>query len=115
MQSAFHRKQLATFGALMTSAIGSMLERWQHAVTHHHLLDVAEEMMRLTLRIVGQALFNIDLSDETGIVGQAFTALMAPFMDYIYHPATTRFSNATQSSYSAVHSYARRSCAGYYY
>ena len=70
----------------MTSAIGSMLERWQHAVTHHQPLDVAEEMMRLTLRIVGQALFNIDLSDETGIVGQAFTALMAPFMDYIYHP-----------------------------
>lgn len=29
MQPAFHRKQLATFGTLMTDATGAMLERWQ--------------------------------------------------------------------------------------
>lgn len=86
MQPAFHRKQLAAFGTLMTSATESLLEGWQQAVTHHQPLDVAVEMMRLTLRIVGHALFSIDLSDETDTVGQAFTALMTPFMDYIYHP-----------------------------
>ena len=86
MQPAFHRKQLATFGRLMTTATESMLERWQNAGASKQSLDVAEEMMRLTLRIVGQALFSIDLSDETDTVGQAFTALMTPLMDYIYHP-----------------------------
>jgi cytochrome P450 len=85
MQPAFHRKQLATFGRLMTGATGSMLERWQHTAGNQ-TLDVAEEMVRLTLQIVSQALFSIDLSDETDTVGQAFTALMVPFMDYIYHP-----------------------------
>ena len=86
MQPAFHRKQLATFGRLMTVATESMLERWQNAGASKQSIDVAEEMMRLTLRIVGQALFSIDLSDETDTVGQAFTALMTPLMNYIYHP-----------------------------
>jgi cytochrome P450 len=86
MQPAFHRKQLATFGQLMTDATQSLLERWQHASELHQSLDVAQEMMRLTLQIVGQSLFSIDLSDETDTVGQAFTALMTPLMDYIYHP-----------------------------
>jgi cytochrome P450 len=85
MQPAFHRKQLATFGALMTGATESMLERWQNAA-HDQPLDVSTEMMRLTLRIVGQALFSIDLSNEADTVGQAFTALMTPFTDYIYNP-----------------------------
>jgi cytochrome P450 len=86
MQPAFHRKQLAIFGTLMTDATGAMLERWQDTATREQPLDVSTEMMRLTLRVVGQALFSIDLSDETDIVGQAFTALMTPFTDYIYHP-----------------------------
>ena len=86
MQPAFHRKQLATFGRLMTVATESMLERWQNAAEGNQTLDVAAEMMRLTLQIVGQALFSIDLSDETDTVGLAFTALMTPLMDYIYHP-----------------------------
>jgi cytochrome P450 len=86
MQPAFHRKQLATFGTLMTGATVSMLERWQHAAEDNQTLDVSEEMMRLTLRVVGQALFSIDLSDESDTVSQAFTALLTPFTDYIFNP-----------------------------
>jgi cytochrome P450 len=86
MQPAFHRKQLATFGMLMTGATSSLLERWHNATTRDQPLDVAAEMMRLTLHIVGHALFSIDLSDETGTVGQAFTALLTSISDYIYQP-----------------------------
>ena len=86
MQPAFHRKQLATFGTLMTSATEAMLERWQHAVRSDQPLDVAAEMMRLTLRVVGQALFSVDLSDEADAVGQAFTALLTPLSDYLFNP-----------------------------
>ncbi len=86
MQPAFYRKQLATLGELMTGATAAMLERWQDAATREQSLDVSTEMMRLTLRVVGQALFSIDLSDEADTVGQAFTALLTPFSDYVYHP-----------------------------
>src|SRR5712691_5174805 len=85
MQPAFHRKQLATFGMLMTGATEAMLERWQNAA-HDQPLEVSTEMMRLTLRIVGQALFSIDLSNEADTVGQAFTALRTLLQSYIFRP-----------------------------
>ena len=86
MQPAFHRKQLATFGTLMTSATEALLERWQDVARSKQPLDVSTEMMRLTLRVVGQALFSIDLSNEADTVGEAFTALMTSISDYIFHP-----------------------------
>jgi cytochrome P450 len=66
MQPAFHRKQ-------------DFAERAQQ-------LDIAAEMLRLTLRIVGQALFNIDIGDEMHIVGQALTTVNKLLSDYIYAP-----------------------------
>lgn len=75
MQPAFHRQRLASFGQLMSDATLAMLDRWQMRAQREQPLDIADEMMRLTLRIVGQALFNIDLSNETDALGQSFTRL----------------------------------------
>jgi cytochrome P450 len=86
MQPAFHRKQLTTFGSLMTTATVDMQERWQSFVRDDQSVDIAVEMMRLTLRIVGQALFSIDLSNEASIVGQAFATIRTLLTDYIYNP-----------------------------
>lgn len=86
IQPAFHRKHLATFGALMTNATVAMLERWQGFAEDDQPLNVAAEMMRLTLSIVGQALFSIDLSNEANTVSQAFTAVNKLLIDYLYAP-----------------------------
>ncbi len=86
MQPAFHRKRLAAFGSLMTDATVMMLDQWQDFAEHAQQLDIAAEMLRLTLRIVGQALFNIDLSDETHIVSQALITVNKLLSDYIYAP-----------------------------
>jgi cytochrome P450 len=86
MQPAFHRKRLAAFGSLMTDATVMMLDQWQDFAERAQQLDIAAEMLRLTLRIVGQALFNIDLSDETGIVGQALITVNKLLSDYNYAP-----------------------------
>jgi cytochrome P450 len=86
MQPAFHRKRLAAFGTLMTSATVMMLDQWQAIAEGNQRLDVAAEMLHLTLRIVGQALFTIDLSDETHSVGQAVTTVNRLLSDYIYAP-----------------------------
>ncbi len=86
MQPAFHRKRLAAFGTLMTQATLAMLDRWQNFAGHDQPLDVGAEMLHLTLYIVGKALFNIDLSDETFIVGQAITTVNKLLSDYIYAP-----------------------------
>jgi cytochrome P450 len=86
MQPAFHRKRLAAFGRLMTDTTVMMLDQWQDSAERAQQLDIAAEMLRLTLRIVGQTLFNIDLSDETQIVGQAVTTVNKLLSDYIYAP-----------------------------
>src|SRR6266700_2650341 len=86
IQPAFHRKRLAAFGTLMTGATARMLDKWQGFAERDQSLDVAAEMLRLTLHIVSKALFDIDLSKETHIVGQAVTTVNELLSDYIYAP-----------------------------
>ncbi len=86
MQPAFHRTRLTTYGTLMTEATVAMLQRWQACSERGMPLHMAEEMMRLTLRIVGQALFTLDLSQEVGTVGYAVTTVLDLFGDYVFRP-----------------------------
>ena len=86
IQPAFHRKRLDALGSLMTDATVMMLDQWQDFAERAQQLDIAAEMLHLTLRIVGHALFNIDLSDETRIVGQALITVNKLLSDYIYAP-----------------------------
>src|SRR5215472_3726333 len=86
MQPAFHRSRLAALGTLMTEAIRDMLTGWQTAAEQEQPLEVGQEMLRLTLRILGQALFRVDLSDETNAIGQAFTELLMLLGEYVYLP-----------------------------
>jgi cytochrome P450 len=86
MQPAFHRTRIAAFGSLMTEATTALLARWQNVAECGQSLDMAEEMMRLTLRIIGQALFSVDLDDESDTVGQAFSTVLTLLGSYLYLP-----------------------------
>jgi cytochrome P450 len=86
MQPAFHRKRLAAFGTLITGTTVEMIERWQGFAEQGQPLDIAGEMMRLTLRIVGRSLFSIDLSNETETVGRAVTTLSTLMVEYMSVP-----------------------------
>jgi cytochrome P450 len=72
-QPAFHRKQIGAFAATMTDATAQMLERWRAFAASGRTFDVAQEMMRLTLTIVGKTLFSSDVSGEADTVGRALT------------------------------------------
>jgi len=86
MQPAFHRKRISAYGTIMTDATEKLLERWQSYAQQDSSLDVAEEMMRLTLQIVGKTLFSLDLSDETNSIGAALTTLLKLLGNYVYAP-----------------------------
>ncbi len=86
MQPAFHRQRLAAFGTVITGAAKPMLRRWDVAVSTHMRLDIAGEMMRLTQRIVGQALFSVDLTRESRAVGDAFQTVSRIITEYVYQP-----------------------------
>ena len=99
IQPPFHRQRLAAFGSLMSRATLAMLKRWERCAERGEVLDVAAEMMRLTLRIIGQALFSLDLSAQTTTVGQALRSandyLCAPFPPlFVPTPRNHRLQNA---------------------
>jgi cytochrome P450 len=84
MQPSFHHKRLATFGSIMTGSTLALLERWQDA--GQQPLDILQEMMRLTQRIAGLALFNLDLSNEADTIGSTFTTLLPLLLQYTMLP-----------------------------
>lgn len=83
MQQAFHRQRIVAFGAMMTANTGAMIERWQPAIENGRPLQMDEEMMRLTLANVSEALFSINISDEAGAIGRAFALVNGHYGDYV--------------------------------
>lgn len=80
MQPAFHRPRLANLGGLMTAAAEAMLAGWDAGADGQELA-VDEEMMKVTLRIVGKALFSADLLGASSVLGDAFTSV-SEFVNY---------------------------------
>ncbi|MBI3942847.1 MAG: cytochrome P450 [Chloroflexi bacterium] len=72
VQPAFHRRRVESYGDLMTAYTLEAVENWRPG----QVVDMAREMQKLTLRIVAKALFNVDLREESGVLGQAFTATL---------------------------------------
>ena len=86
MQPFFHHQRLADFGRLMSEATVAMLERWQRTALDGTPLDIPLEMMRVTQRIVGLALFSLDLSNEVDTVGRTFTEIGPSLSKYALFP-----------------------------
>lgn len=66
-QPAFHRKRLADFGRIMTTATSNMLDQWRPNQT----FDIQAAMNLLTLEIVGKTLFGVDLTQDGGRIYDA--------------------------------------------
>lgn len=100
-QPAFHRQRIANYGRVMIDYAARTGARWQDGQT----LDIAQEMMRLTLAIVGQTLFSADVEQDAAEVGEAltevmelFNLLLVPFSEWLekipYLPQQKRFQRA---------------------
>jgi len=75
IQPAFYRERLAGYAATMTQLAGRANTRWKDGAT----VDMAEEMMRLTLAIVCQTLFSRDIEGDAAEIGQALTDVISTF------------------------------------
>jgi cytochrome P450 len=77
MAPVFAHKRIASYGDVMvekTLASAARLEDGRE-------IDLADEMMRLTLEIVGKALFDAELAGDASAVGEALTFSMRQMMD----------------------------------
>lgn len=119
-QPAFHRKRIESYGALMSEYAARTSERWHDGET----LDIAHEMMRLTLAIVGKTLFDADVEADAEEIGRAlteimelFNMLMLPFSEYLEKlplPQTRRFERARARLDAVIYriiNERRRTCA----
>jgi len=75
MQPAFHRDRIAGYGRTMVEYADRMRCGWRDGTT----LDIAREMNRLTLSIVGKTLFDADVESQAASVGEALTGVMESF------------------------------------
>lgn len=96
-QPAFHRHRVQAYGAVMTGYADELQQHWNDGA----VLEVDQEMMRLTLSIVAKTLFDTDLSGEAREIGEALTTvmqlwrrMMLPFAEYLEKlplPASRKF------------------------
>jgi cytochrome P450 len=77
IQPAFQRKQLGILEGRTTASVADMLAAWESACDGDRPIDIAAEMTRLTLRIIGLTLFGTDLTGEARAVGDAVGVLNA--------------------------------------
>jgi cytochrome P450 len=92
IQPAFHRAQIASYAEAMEQEAEQCVEEW-HAGDR---INIGAEMRRLTLKIVGRALFGVDFTESAARVAQllerAFrrSALIAVLLP-IFEPALVRY------------------------
>jgi cytochrome P450 len=65
----FQHKRVSTYGDIMASYAEVAAASWKDAET----IDAAAAMMKLTLAIAGKTMFNADLENEAGELGEALT------------------------------------------
>jgi cytochrome P450 len=81
MQPAFHRDQISRYATVMTAHARRACQGWCAG----HIVDLHQEMMRVTLSILGEALFNVRFDETAEDIASAVTELMS-VMDLVFVP-----------------------------
>ncbi len=77
-QPAFHRARIAAYGATMVEYAERSMREWKSGETR----DLHEDMMQITLQIVGKTLFNADLTRDAKEVGDTLEILLKLAADF---------------------------------
>ena len=102
MLPVFRKSRIEAYAGQMGELSRRMRDQWQPGTT----IDIADEMMKLTMLIAAQALFEEDIGGDTrsvsrniGITLEFFTRLSSPFLKLslaLPLPATLRFKKAVR-------------------
>ena len=84
MQPAFQQKQIRRLHCIVYECVQSLLWEWD-AKPEGEVFDIADEMTRLTLKIVGKTLFSVDISDESDRLRQS----LRTGVEYVYSRLTS--------------------------
>ena len=98
---AFHRQRIQAYGSMMVDRAAAMRAQWHEGVE----IDIAAEMMQLTLQVVARTLFDTDvtedvrqINDEVNVIMGLYNFLVAlPRAESLLHlpiPGLMRFRKA---------------------
>jgi cytochrome P450 len=100
MQPLFAHRHIGAYAEAMAACADALQARWQPG----EVLDVHEEMARLTLTIVGKTLFDADVEGEASEIGDALTVSLeavnrlvypfGPWLERLPLPSHRRFREA---------------------
>jgi cytochrome P450 len=107
---ALHKQRVCAYAATMVRNADRMTRRFQQQPQ----VDMAEEMRRLTLSVVAQALFGADIADEADDIGRAigqlteiYARVKSPFGSLLnrvpFLPVNRRFDQAKQRLDEAIY------------
>ena len=74
-QPAFHKQRITAYAHVMAEYAERTRDRWHDGET----LDIHQEMMQVTLGIVGKTLFDADVESEAKEIGEALNSIMQLF------------------------------------
>lgn len=77
-QPAFHRGRVAAYGATMVEYAERAMRNWRSGETR----DIHEDLMQITLQVVGKTLFNADLARDAREVGETLETLLKLAADF---------------------------------
>ena len=77
MAPAFHHRHLGQAADVMVRRVRQRVGRWRTPCERGERLDIAHEMMSLTMEIVAEALFSNEIADSIDELGRAVTTLNA--------------------------------------
>lgn len=111
IQPAFHRRRVAAFSSVVTEQTSTMLAGWRSHAERQESIDIAFEMMQLTLEIAMRAMFNVRVRN-LGEIGAAFTIALRDAMDrmasivllpdWLPLPGRIRFRRALRTLHNTV-------------
>lgn len=83
MQPAFHRKQIAQFADLIVAEANTSVDRWLARQNPAQVFELEPEMKSLTMRVIGKAMFSVDIENEA----RGFQEVFEENSDFVFNRA----------------------------
>ncbi|MGB0385992.1 MAG: cytochrome P450, partial [Ardenticatenaceae bacterium] len=103
IQPLFNRRTLGSYVPAIIASTAEMLARWEARPEPTQALDIADEMRRVTQRVITRTMFSKDMSEQTDMMCEAFTEALdrvngnmrrPDFMNKWPIPSNRRFEKA---------------------
>ncbi|MCA9685622.1 MAG: cytochrome P450, partial [Myxococcales bacterium] len=114
IQPSFTRQNISDLGGLIVRLCDRTLASWPERHREGEPFDVHDELMRLTLEIIGRGLFSLELGDERAnlsthafgesleVLGRRIVALVVP-PPWLPTPANRKLQRSIEALDSVVH------------